>query len=164
MNTVPDKPIITRDGATLYTSAPKPLQWYFNGELIAGATESTYIADKEGVYSVKTTNDNSCSSISDGFNFTFSAVKNISKINAIAVTPNPFRDELAISVSTEGQVFASIELYSILGHKIATIYNSLLSEGTNSISYRPSEKLTEGTYYLRIQTKNNVKTIKLVAE
>lgn len=164
MYAVPDKPIITRDGATLYTSAPKPLQWYFNGELIVGATESTYTADKEGVYSVKTTNDNSCSTTSDGFNFTFSGIKGISKINNITVSPNPFRDELAISVSTEGQVFASIELYSILGHKIATVYNRMLSEGANSISYRPPEKLTEGTYYLRIQTKNNVKTIKLIVE
>lgn len=164
MYAVPDKPIITRDGATLYTSAPKPLQWYFNGELIAGATESTYIADKEGVYSVRTTNDNSCSTISDGFNFSFSAVRNISKINEITVAPNPFRDELAISISTEGQVNASIELYSVLGKKMATIYHNILTEGVNTISHRFSERLTEGTYYLRIQTKSTVKTIKLVAE
>jgi len=164
MLTVPDKPTISRDGATLYTSAPKPLQWYFNGELIAGATESTYIADKEGVYSVKTTDENSCSTISDGFSFTFSAVKNISKINEITVAPNPFRDELAISISSDGQVNASIELYSILGQKIATVYDNILTEGVNTISYRFSERLTEGTYYLRIQTKSSVKTIKLVAE
>src|SRR5690606_28413915 len=58
----PDQPFIPDAqegcGVTLETTADmEPYQWYFEGELIEGATESTYIALESGNYSVRGTRD-----------------------------------------------------------------------------------------------------------
>jgi hypothetical protein len=164
MNIPPQKPVITRDSNILYTSAPKPLQWYFNGELIPGATDNTLIATKEGNYTVRTTDGNNCSTISDGFAFVFNSVKKQNSITSVIASPNPFNDDLSISITLAKQTDCTVELYSVLGVKVANIYDGIIAEGKTMISYNFTEQLTKGPYYLRVKSGNQITTIKLIAE
>jgi hypothetical protein len=164
MNIPPQKPVITRDSNILYTSAPKPLQWYFNGELIPGATDNTLIATKEGNYTVRTTDGNNCSTISDGFAFVFNSVKKQNSITSVIASPNPFNDDLSISITLAKQTDCTVELYSVLGVKIAIIFNDMVSEGVRVIPYNFNEPLPSGSYYLRVKCGDEITTIKLIAE
>lgn len=164
MNIPPQKPVITRDSNILYTSAPKPLQWYFNGELIPGSTDNTLIATKEGNYTVRTTDGNNCSTISDGFAFVFNSVKKQNSITSVIASPNPFNDDLSISITLAKQTDCTVELYSVLGVKIAIIFNDMISEGIRVIPYNFNEPLPSGSYYLRVKCGDEITTIKLIAE
>lgn len=52
VNPLPPVPVISQSGDILASSAPTGNQWYFNGILIAGATQQTLLPDKSGLYSV----------------------------------------------------------------------------------------------------------------
>jgi hypothetical protein len=74
----PDKPIITRKGDTLISSATANNQWFLNGNSISGATGRTYITSVGGTYAVNVSGIG-CSNFSDDFTYipdTFIYAKN----------------------------------------------------------------------------------------
>jgi hypothetical protein len=58
----PTTPSITQNGDTLFASAGASYQWYLNGNIIAGATNNTYIPTQSGNYTVVITNAAGCES------------------------------------------------------------------------------------------------------
>jgi hypothetical protein len=54
----------TGGSVTLTSDAPSGNQWYLNGNLIGGATSTSYIATASGSYTVTVTDGNGCSAIS----------------------------------------------------------------------------------------------------
>lgn len=65
----PPKPVITKSNDTLFSSVDINLQWYLNGQPLAGATNRFHVMDRTGSYTVQVTNANGCSSLSDPIRF-----------------------------------------------------------------------------------------------
>lgn len=56
----PSKPSITRTEQSLGATQSFAYQWYLNGEVIAGATNQTYVPTAAGVYTVRTVTSEGC--------------------------------------------------------------------------------------------------------
>jgi hypothetical protein len=94
-------PIITDGGVTsqgqlLLTDDAAGHQWYLNGESIAGATGSSYLATEDGVYSVISIEDVCESGLSDGFEVVLGGV-NTTDSEGLLVYPNPCSDKLVVT-------------------------------------------------------------------
>jgi uncharacterized protein YaiE (UPF0345 family) len=66
---------ITDEGQLLVSQAASGNQWYFNGEPISGATQSTYVAGASGVYTVISIEEVCESALSEGFSVTISGIE-----------------------------------------------------------------------------------------
>src|SRR6185436_1113654 len=60
VHAAPAIPAITQSTDTLYSTAATTYQWYFNGQLIPGATSQYYVATQTGNYVVRITDANGC--------------------------------------------------------------------------------------------------------
>lgn len=59
---LPPLPVIIQNGGLLSTSASGNLQWFFNGQALAGETGNNLAYGDSGVYSVRVTDANGCTS------------------------------------------------------------------------------------------------------
>ncbi len=88
---------------TLYASNGSTFQWYNNGIVLEGATDSSYLADSAGSYTVLITDKRGCPAMSDPY-----IVVGINNILAdkISVFPNPLSDgywELSVTDALIGK-------------------------------------------------------------
>jgi len=81
---------ITDEGQLLVVASASGNQWYFNGEAITGATQSTYVATASGVYTVISIEDVCESALSEGFSVTISGIAE--QDARISLYPNPCND------------------------------------------------------------------------
>jgi len=77
--------------------------------------------------------------------------------------PNPASGNTTIAFSTPKAGNAVIELYDILGAKVATPVNNYVSSGVNTVSFN-TDNIPTGVYtvYLRINGQNVSKTMTIV--
>lgn len=120
-NPVPAKPNITVTGSQLSTNATGTIQWYFNGNLVQGATSSTYNGSVAGFYSVSATNGFGCSTMSDPLRIT--GTKELAGIG-VQVYPNPASGSVTLSLDKvisngmitildiTGKVQSKLEIYN----------------------------------------------------
>ncbi len=160
VNPLPAIPVITgAAGNVLTSSAPYGNQWYINGAIISGDTNTTYTASIGGVYSVVVTNNNGCSSASIGYDNT--GINELIFDKLITLFPNPAREFVTISINTEGiEGFAIIT--NVLGENIRSI-NLKEINGNTKYSFDIKE-LDRGIYFITIQLKGRVITKKFIVE
>jgi len=114
----PPPPIVTvLNGDTLVSSYGNAYQWFFNGNPIAGATDSFYLPVQGGTYSVRITDTLGCTSISSGVLIT-ALFSNKNLIQSIHIYPNPVGDELIIQTSEIADKDVSVEIYNVFGEKV----------------------------------------------
>jgi len=69
--------------------------------------------------------------------------------------PNPFNPSTVITYSIPGSSNVRIEVYSILGQKVATLFDQEQTAGTHSIAWNAQgehgQRLGSGAYFLRMQ-------------
>jgi uncharacterized repeat protein (TIGR01451 family) len=82
--------VLSENGATLSAPAGTSWQWYFNNELIAGATTQTIVVTQSGNYNVVTANENNCTSISESIFVTIGLSEN--NQNDVHIYPNPIQE------------------------------------------------------------------------
>lgn len=109
----------------LVASGGGTYQWYFEGEIIDGATGSTYTPTENGNYTVLVTSEGGCSRMSDEFGVATISIEQTVLLNSIHIYPIPVNDVL--NIDTENAVDLYIQLRSINGdivnadlHKIST--------------------------------------------
>jgi hypothetical protein len=117
VNPVPPAPVVTNTGKTLHSSAPAGNQWYFEGTLLAGATQQTYTATLDGHYWTIVTLDG-CSS--DTSNHVYILVTGIDQHSSAAINiyPVPNDGQFNVSITTASEESFSIKVYNTLGVKI----------------------------------------------
>lgn len=77
--------------------------------------------------------------------------------------PNPFTDETNISFSVNKAVDISIDVYNMNGQKISSIVNASFAAGSHIIKWNAgAEGNSEGIYFLRMVTDNEVITRKVI--
>ena len=119
---------ITQSGDTLFAIAGTgTYQWYFNNNIINGATDSYYVAAASGDYNVVCTDLNGCEVEAAIFNVTAGLTPALSKGEGVTVFPNPVGDQLRIEDSglTMGAA-VEISVYNMLGENIQCAFDRQL--------------------------------------
>lgn len=149
-------PTITQNFTSLsanYNLTGTTYQWYLNGNIINGATDSTYTFTQNGIYSVTVTIASGCD-YSYSYTVTNTGITDADDLNSIMVSPNPFNDFINIR-STTGQP-ATLTLSDATGRTV-------LNENTQLTDYNLQlAHLPNGLYFLTIETGRQSKHIKLL--
>ena len=98
---VAPQPTITVSGGVL-TASPVfngSIQWFLNGDLIAGAINQTYTVSENGNYSVAYSYIPACVSVSGATVFSSVGIAD-NQMNSFSIYPNPFRNEITIEFDT----------------------------------------------------------------
>ena len=148
VDTVPDVPVYV-SGLTLYTTVQgTSYQWYYNGSLIPNATDSTLHITAQGVYSVLVTFANSCSSMSDGYNYQLGLDQ--SEAGVYTIFPNPSHGAFTIQLPLNSQSVQQIVIRDLLGQIIMT---TTLIYSANQIHLELPD-VTPGMYVIELMLGN----------
>jgi serine protease AprX len=74
--------------------------------------------------------------------------------------PNPFNPSTVINYSIPAAGLVTLDVFNVLGQKVATLVNDVKPAGIYSVSFDAS-KLASGVYIYRISADNYVKTMKM---
>jgi hypothetical protein len=128
VNPVPATPVITASSDTLMSSEPSGNQWFFEGNMIPGATGQMYVATQSGEYwSVVTLNG--CSSAES--NHFFLIIAGSGQLSAFSFQLYPVPNDGLFNVTVSGDLNGPYDIivFNMLGIKMAEIRNVDGSEG-----------------------------------
>lgn len=75
--------------------------------------------------------------------------------------PNPFNPETTITFQLSKNNEVQLEIFDVMGRKIATLVNKLKSAGTHKVGFN-AKNLSTGVYYYRLQTPEFSETKKML--
>lgn len=78
----------------------------------------------------------------------------------VNVFPNPTTSSFNIDFESKGEFF-KISLFDTLGHEVRVLSNQKFNSGAHSLQFEIKD-LPYGAYYIRLQTKNAQKTLRMV--
>ncbi|NVN95682.1 MAG: aryl-sulfate sulfotransferase [Bacteroidetes bacterium] len=137
----PVTPTISQTGNTMTSSASSGNQWYFNNNIIQGATGNTYTPPQAGSYQVQVTDANGCTSISSAYTPTVGIPENNSLTQKIIIYPNPTQSIINLSIP------ASINSFET---EIINIYGKEVLKNSNQSTLNLSD-LSNGIYFIMIK-------------
>jgi hypothetical protein len=148
----PNKPVITKSGDVLTSSATQFNQWNLNGNAIKGATHETDTATTSGCYSVTVENlaNDDCSTTSDTLCVTAGIASVNRQNNNIIIYPNPANNSTTVEF-TVAEHNVQLSLINVLGQ---TLYSEILMP-INGNNYRTNLNLLQlpaGVYEVVITT------------
>ena len=77
--------------------------------------------------------------------------------------PNPFNPSTDIRFTLDNPAHVGLTIYNIRGKKVATLFNSDMSEGTHNVTFNIShKKLSGGEYFYEMKVGDTVKRMKMV--
>jgi hypothetical protein len=153
VNALPDIPKINVVGEILTSSALNGNQWYFNDEIIPGATARTYTATKNGKYIVKVSDGNNCNSTSDPYNCLTIGLNHLIT-HKIEIVPNPSTG--IIEIKSQNINSGEISISNSLGAVIYTAdYNGERIDMTN---------FAKGVYTVQILTSQQILKGKVITQ
>jgi len=147
---LPPPPTINVIGSdTLISSHGSYYQWYLNGSPIGGATDSFYVAQQGGTYSVQITDNLGCNSLSGGVFITGLSPVSFGETFVVHLYPNPVSDEMIISFDSPLTKDIEIAISDMVGQEIErkTLEKSIPNTREYSLSMK---ELSNGLYVLRI--------------
>jgi hypothetical protein len=145
VNPVPDMPVVSLSGDTLFSSAAAGNQWYLEGNIIPGATNYFHVPQINGIYQVQVTDPNNCvSQMSAAFDVTWLSASSLSSGNPILLYPNPTTGTIRFSFNFTGTGFEAI-LFDASGRCMLHRQNP----GTLDLS-----GMENGIYFLTVRTSN----------
>jgi len=167
VNPLPPKPTITPSGNDLASSSAMAYQWYYYDTLIIGATLQFYTATKSGFYSVMITDANDCSSTSDPFSVTISAIADMEYISNLNIYPNPNPGEFTLELEStfilggpRGDIV--IIVFNVLGQ---AVYTATLNNFKGFYKKRIDLKQNgTGIYNLQLITDKGIINKKIIIE
>lgn len=151
---IPETPVITVSGDTLYSSSESGNQWFYEGDLVPGATAQYYVPDQNGSYQVQVSDENGCSSeLSEIFEFIQSVFRESESGLSFRILPNPTHGQVCL----EGD-FTEASNFSVW---IIDTKNRIIVNGENLVTFDLSE-FENGIYFLVFKTGETVLTKKIV--
>lgn len=75
--------------------------------------------------------------------------------------PNPFNASTKIGFRVQGSRFVSLEVFDVLGRKVATLVNEMLAAGTYSVTWDASDN-PSGVYFYRLTAGHHTQTRRMV--
>ena len=69
--------------------------------------------------------------------------------------PNPFNPSTSISIHIPSSDFVNVNVYNVMGQKVAALYNGSMAAGSHTITWNASN-MTSGMYFIRTESKSEV--------
>lgn len=135
-------PIITVTEGELFTDSYETYQWYFEGELIDGATEMSYFPTEDGAYTVVVTNEDGCIGEAT-YDVEYTGVKELSS-NTFNIYPNPTNGIITIELGEDINQNTDILIYDIAGH---VAYRGQVDSYSQHIDLTD---LSSGVYFVKV--------------
>ena len=153
-------PIIYEQNNILYAAQGNTFQWYLNGNMIQGATQSSYTPTTQGNYTVYVTLAGNCAFMSAEYYFYFVGIENTKNETNISIYPNPCTSYIILDFNqfVEGEV--NYQIFNTAGKLIK---DGFISDISNNRKYElNTENLNSGIYFIKIFNKNLHFTKKLI--
>jgi hypothetical protein len=145
-------PVITGSaGNNLVSSDSIGNQWYYDGNIIAGAKGQTYLATESGSYTVTSLLNGCTSDFSAPYNFALAGTINLGNGQYIRLYPNPVTSDLNISANISSGSSVGIAMTDLQGKRIMT------SENIHDGMVIDMSKLPQGFYLVKIYCNGPVK-------
>ncbi len=141
---------IAQSGDTLFANAGAvSYQWYYEGNLIPGATDYFYVAQAGGDYNVVCTDGNGCEVEAAIFSVVAS-VQSIVDNGHLAIYPNPVADKCTIRNPRFVMGAAvSISIFNLIGKKILAV-QSEIKNPKSEMSF-DVQGLAPGIYWIELR-------------
>ncbi|MCX6268119.1 MAG: T9SS type A sorting domain-containing protein, partial [Bacteroidetes bacterium] len=117
VNLLPPAPVITQNGSELVSSAPAGNQWYFNGTLIPGANQPTFIPEHSGIYSVRITLEGCISDMSNEIDYIMTGIGS-SEPFSVKVYPVPNNGQFSVYLNSGKKERVTLSVWNGLGEKV----------------------------------------------
>lgn len=127
----------------LFVGGFNSYQWYLNGVLIEGATESQLVPAANGIYTVEVSDENGCVALSEGFEVLTTAAGLLQSVSSWTLYPNPGKELLRLSRNSAGGQ-ARLSFYSLTGQLV------LEQTITESEALVDVHALSPGAYLVRL--------------
>jgi PKD repeat protein len=162
---------IMQSGDTLFANqGATSYQWFYNSNIITGATDYFYVATQSGDYNVVATDENDCE-VEAVINNVMAAVSPLSfeEASGVRLFPNPVAGTLSIIGYGLSGTATKISIYNVLGEIVMDIPfpKANCNPKNNSEQTCPIDVsfLESGMYYLQIlQQQENIITTKFVKQ
>ena len=144
-------PKIEQNGANLLVSGAASYQWLIDGQPIFGATDSVFVADSTGLFSVKIRDVNGCPAVSDAV-FVEILAENEAKSGAnFSVLPNPTTGFVRLEMGDFPEKISTIRLTDNLGQVV--FFQKM--DGEIFPKYElDCSKMAAGIYLLTVETES----------
>lgn len=143
---------ITQSGDTLFANGGAvSYQWYHNGLIIPGATDSLYVALVSGNYNVVATDVNGCEVEAVIFDV-IAQIQSAVGISQLTVFPNPADETLTVTCHQLKGATVLIAIYNAIGEKVMTVQPATIGQQTGAaidVSY-----LSQGLYWIELKSGN----------
>ncbi len=153
VNPSPPAQSITQSGDTLSAiTGAASYQWYFNGNIINGATNYFYVATQSGDYNVVATDSNGCE-VEAVINDVLAHTPLANGFLPLAIYPNPVNDEFTIqNLKVTRGTAIEISIYNVLGEIVLTILLPIANCQLPTCSIDVSG-LSPGMYWLNVSSE-----------
>jgi PKD repeat protein len=163
---------IQQSGDTLFANAGAvAYQWYYDGNIIPGATEYFYVAPQGGNYNVVVTDANDCEVEAAIFDVVAEIEFPVGS-GQLAIFPNPVTESLSIigyppSLLTSGSAGLSgttvdISIYNLLGEKVFSEVDR--DPGPDGYWDVNCELFPSGMYWLELSNDKHMERIKFIKQ
>ena len=117
------RPTITTLDSMLMTEVASSYQWYLDGQVISGATNSSFKPLQNGNYQVKIVDDHGCfSELSEPIFFIITSAKDLLNVDC-SISPNPTKDYININGTQFLTNSFSSEIFNSQGISILYSFN-----------------------------------------
>lgn len=140
--------IINSTSDTLYCNTNWPCQWYRDGYVIPGATNTSFVPVQNGIYTISVTDPNGCIGISADFPYNTTGISQFAFEEQITVYPSPASNYIYITVA-ESFFNQDIIIRDIRG---SIVSNNPIREETTKIDLTG---ISEGVYFAVIGNGDN---------
>ena len=154
-NLAPTQPSISVVGNDLVSTTGVTYQWYFNGDLLAGATNQTYTPSQSGVYVVRVTDSNGCVyAYSPGYVYAISTgITELNIKNSIYIFPNPSTGLVNINAGVLGNEQYSVTIFDMFGKTLLNAKN---------VNIVDMSELSNGIYFVSITSDSGLTVSKKI--
>jgi PKD repeat protein len=161
VNAPPIKPVISQNGNVLSSSASSGNQWYLDGNLIFGATSTTYTVTQDGDYAVKVTDGNDCSVISDKLTVKITGVIAADNRHSFQIYPQPSSGFFTLAGEGIDQKI-ELHVYTLSGQLVYA--ESIRPSGKKILQLIDLSGLDKGIYLIRLTGSDKTWNHKLVLQ
>ncbi|MCP4440876.1 MAG: S8 family serine peptidase [Aureispira sp.] len=152
-------PPVALNANTVYTTTSgTSYQWYKDGVVINGATDSSWLASNSGagMYTVELTDTNGCTGISDPIAYLMTGNLSINAENNFELIPNPNNGEFLVKFTASPQNTVQAQIFDATGKILHQ--QSIIDANTNFNLI----DLPKGLYILRLTSKKDVWTKRFI--
>lgn len=154
------QPVIMISGDTLTCTPAASYQWFFNGNIINGATDQVFIASQSGNYTVEIIDSIGCTASSEQVMLAVGVDEPEVGLDNVKVYPNPVSDVLKVEWESAFDGEVAIQLVSLVGEiAFSEVVDVARGSGSHPIAV---SHLSSGVYVLYVSTQTGQVARKIV--